>query len=421
MFTTEAHLFYRFGAALVIGMLIGLERERAAETRDIKLFAGVRTFSLLAIAGCVGSMLSDITGSPWPLVAVIAVLGGLMIAAYLHLSGDGSTSEVAAFIAVLCGALCYWQYISLAAAIGVVTTILLSFKGEMHRFAHNISSEDVASTLKFAVITGVVLPILPDRGFGPPPFDVLNPYRIWLMVVFISAISFLGYVLMKVVNMRHGITLTGFLGGLVSSTAVTLSFGRRSREEPQLSPYFAIAITTAWAVMYLRVLVQIGVVNSTLLGVLWLPLLAGALILVAYAAFLFMRHREDGTEEVALVNPFELRPALTFGALYALILLVSSTAQLYFGDTGIFVSSILAGLVDVNAITLSMAELSNQPNGIEIITAAQAVVLAVLSNTIVRSGMVYMIGAPKLRKYMLPSAILAIVVTAAVALWLRAN
>jgi uncharacterized membrane protein (DUF4010 family) len=420
MLTVQADLFYRFGAALLIGILIGVERERAADLREMRLFAGVRTISLIALAGCAGALLSDIMQSPWPLVVVILSIGGLIVAAYMRLSGDGSTSEVAAFIALLCGALCYWQYISLAAAIAVVTTVLLSFKGEMHGFVHRLSTEDIYSTLKFAAITAIILPILPDRSFGPPPFDALNPYRIWLMVVFISAISFMGYVLMKVVNVRHGIALTGLLGGLVSSTAVTLSFGRRSREQSDLSAHFAIAITIAWAIMFLRVLVQIAVINGTLFTILWLPLLAAALVLAGYATFLYMRRKDDSSEEVTIANPFELKPALTFGAIYALTLLISSAAQLYFGNIGLYVSSTFAGLADVNAVTLSMAELSSRPNGVDLYVAAESVVLAVLSNTIVRSIMVFGTGSSSLRRFMLPSVILAIVVTVAVTIWLRA-
>ncbi|MCC6457896.1 MAG: MgtC/SapB family protein [Caldilineaceae bacterium] len=421
MLTVQADLFYRFGAALLIGILIGVERERAADLREMRLFAGVRTISLIALAGCAGALLSDIMQSPWPLVAVIVAIGGLIIAAYMRLSGDGSTSEVAAFIALLCGALCYWQYISLAAAIAVVATVLLSFKGEMHGFVHRLSTEDIYSTLKFAAITAIILPILPDRSFGPPPFDALNPYRIWLMVVFISAISFMGYVLMKLVNVRHGIALTGLLGGLVSSTAVTLSFGRRSREQSDLSAHFAIAITIAWAIMFLRVLVQIAVINGALFAILWLPLFAAALVLAGYAAFLYLRRKDDSSEEVMIANPFELKPALTFGAIYALTLLISSAAQLYFGNVGLYVSSAFAGLADVNAVTLSMAELSSQPNGVGLEIAAESVVLAVLSNTIVRSVMVFSTGSSSLRRFMLPSVILAIVVTVAVTIWLRAT
>lgn len=419
MLTAQADLFIRFGAALVIGILIGMERERAAELRDMKLFAGVRTIALLSLAGCVGGLLSDITNSPWPLVAIILSMGGLGIAAYVSMKSGGSTSEVAAFIAMLCGAICYWEYYSVASAIAVVTTLLLSFKREMHSIAHKLSSEDVYSTLKFAAITAIVLPILPDRSFGPPPFDALNPYKIWLMVVLISAISFLGYVLMKVINVRHGITLTGLLGGLVSSTAVTLSFGRRSKDEPDLSAHFAIAITIAWAIMYLRVLVQVAILNQSLLGILWLPLVFAALVLGAYAAFLYFRQKDDRSQEVTLVNPFELKPALTFGVIYALILLISRTAQVYYGEIGIYVSSALAGSADVNAITLSLAELSSKPEGVALGVAAEAVILAALANTVVRTAMVYVTGASALRRYMLPTAALAFTVTIAIAYWLR--
>lgn len=421
MVTAQADLFYRFGTALVLGILIGMERERAAELRDIKIFAGVRTMALIALIGCVGGLITDITNSPWPLVAVILSIGTMCVAAYAITKGNGSTSEVAAFLAMLCGVLCYFEYYSVAAAIAVVTTGLLSFKREMHNIARNLSSQDLYSTLKFAAITVIILPILPDRSFGPPPFDALNPYKIWLMVVFISAISFLGYILMKLVNVRHGIALTGLLGGLVSSTAVSLSFGRRSKEEPELSPHFAIAITIAWSIMFLRVLVQIAALNMPLLNILWIPLLAGAVVLAAYATIIFMRRKDDNTQEVSLVNPFELRPALTFGAIYAIILLVSRAAQLYFGEIGIYISSIFAGLADVNAITLSMAELSRGESGLSLDVAAEAVILAVLSNTIVRTIMVYTTGSSGLRKYMLPSAILGIAVTLAVAFWLRAT
>jgi uncharacterized membrane protein (DUF4010 family) len=420
MVTAQAELFYRFGAALVIGILIGMERERAAELRDMKLFAGVRTIALLALAGCTGALLSDITASPWPLVAVILAVSSLIVAAYVSTHGGGATSEVAAFIATLCGALCYWQYYSVAAAIAVVVTVLLSFKREMHNIVHYLTTEDVYSALKFAAITVLVLPILPNRSFGPPPFDALNPYKIWLMVVFISAISFLGYVLMKLVNARNGITLTGLLGGLVSSTAVTLSFAQRSKEKNDLSAHFAVAITIAWAIMFLRVLVQIGAINVALLSVLWFSFLVATVALVGYAAFLFLRHKEDNSQEVSLVNPFELRSALTFGAAYALILLISRAAQIYFGEIGIYVSSLLAGLVNVNAVTLSMAELSNQPDGVKLGIAAEAVMLATLSNTVVRCVVVYVSGSSRLRRYMLPSTVLAILITTVATLFLHA-
>jgi uncharacterized membrane protein (DUF4010 family) len=419
MITSQADLFYRFAVALVTGILIGLEREHAAEERETPLFAGVRTFALLALVGCTAALLADILSSPWPFVAVMLAIGGLGVAAYLSLtrSGDyGSTSEVAAFMAFLLGALCYWNYLALAAALAVTTTVLLSLKRAMHSFAHRLSRDDVLASLKFAVISAVVLPVLPNHSFGPPPWDALNPFRIWLMVVFISGISFTGYVLMKVVNVRQGIGLTGFLGGLVSSTAVTLSFGQRSRRV-DLSHSFALAITIAWAMMFLRVLIEVAALNRTLLVLVWPALVAAGVALLGYAALLFFRRAEQPSGEVVLGNPFELRPAVTFGLLYAGILLVSRAAELYLGSFGLYLSSVAAGLADVNAITLSMAELSSRAGGIEPAVAARAVILAVLSNTVAKTLMVIMTGSPRLRWAMAPSAVLGILVTLGVSLW----
>lgn len=204
---SQTDLFYRFGIALVIGLLVGLERERSAgETQD-DLLAGVRTFPLFGLAGCTAALVTDILASPWPFIMIIATLGLLLAGANVVLAWRnkvGLTTEAAALLTILAGALCYWEYLALATAIGVTTTLLLSLKLEMRRFARRISQEDLYATLQFAVISAIVLPVLPDRSFGPPPFDVLNSYRIWLMVVFISGISFLGYVLMKLVDVQDG-------------------------------------------------------------------------------------------------------------------------------------------------------------------------------------------------------------------------
>ncbi len=418
MFSDQAALFYRFGVALFIGILIGLEREHAVEDRDRQLFAGVRTFALIALVGCTSALLSDIIMSPWPLVAATAGIGGLTITAYFVLSrrGDiGGTTEVAAILTFLCGALAYWQYTSLATAIGVTAAVLLSLKWPMHNFAQQLGREDVYATLKFATIAAIILPILPNQSFGPPPFDALNPYRIWLMVVFISGISFAGYVLMKVVNPSHGIGLTGLLGGFVSSTAVTLSFTHRSRENDNLAGPLALAITIAWGIMFVRVMGQLAVLNLALLRAAWLPLTVAAIALVAYCAYLYWRRTGEDGEEVDLANPFSLRPALTFGALYALVLLISRAGEIYFGESGLYVSSILAGLVDVNAITISMAELSGRSGDIEVPTAANAVILAVISNTVAKTVFVMISGSNRLRALIVPSAILGIVATAVAA------
>ena len=407
-------LFYRFGVALFIGILVGLQREVASDgipDRPREMFAGVRTFALMSLAGCTAAFVADLLTLPWAFIGIILPLGALVTAAYIITASRGNvgmTTEVAAIVTILAGALCFWDQIALAVALGVVTTALLSLKLELHGFAARIKREDIVATLKFAIITAIILPVLPNQTFGPPPFDVLNPYKIWLMVVLISGISFLGYVLIKLVGSRHGIGLTGLLGGLVSSTAVTLSFSQRSQKEDHLAKPFALAIIIAWTIMFVRVLVEVTITNLALLWVVWLPSAVAGGAGLAYGAYLYFAPRQGETGDVSVSNPFELGPAITFGLLYGVILLVARAAQFYFGDTGVYLSSILSGLADVDAITLSMAELSNSGN-LELSTAARAIVLATMSNTVVKGGIVLSSGSAALRRALLPGFVLILV------------
>ncbi len=417
-------LLYRFGAALVIGFLVGLQREyahlREEDEGAFELFAGARTFALLGLFGCGAAFLGGVSGEMLVFAALLLVIGAMIGVAYFTQAARGEagmTTETAAALTVVTGALCAWGYIGLAVALGVATTVILAAKLQTRTFARRLSREDVYATLKFAVISAIVLPVLPREGLGPPPFDVLSPYKIWLMVVFISGISFLGYVLIKVVGTRRGVGLTGLLGGLASSTAVTLTFAQRSRTAPSLAKPFALAILLAWIVMFARVLVEVAVINRTLLGVVWLPMTTGAGAALAYCAYLYFSRTGDGDGGPDhFKNPFELGPAISFGLLYAVILVLAHAARMYFGDTGLYLSSVASGLADVDAITLSMAELSKADGGLALRTAARAIVLAVTANTLVKGGIVLSLGAPALRKTLFPGMLLTLAVTLAVGL-----
>jgi len=406
----RTNLFYRFGAALAIGVLVGLQREYAYGGSDEELFAGVRTFGLIGLLGCTAALVASELASPWGFVGVVVPMGALVVVAHFigawRYEGTGLTTEITTLLTILAGALCYWDYLALAAAIAVVTTVLLSLKPEMHAFAQRITREGVYATLKFAVVTVIVLPVLPNQTYGWPPLDVLNPYEIWLMVVLISGISFLGYVLIKLVGPRQGISLTGLLGGLISSTPVTLSFAERSREEAELAKPFALAITVAWAMTYLRVMVEVATLNASLLSKLWPPLLASAVIGLAYSAYLYLQQRTDEEGEIFYSNPFELGTALKFGFLYAVVLLLSKAAQVYVGDTGVYLSSAISGLPDADAVTLSMAQLSRGGGGLDVTTAARAVVLGVMANTAAKGAIVLGGGASGLRRAILPGFVL---------------
>ncbi|HET90871.1 MAG TPA: MgtC/SapB family protein [Chloroflexi bacterium] len=415
---TQVSLFYRFGAALVIGVLVGLEREYAYGGPDREIFAGARTFALMGLIGCTSAMIADVLDSPWMLAVAFSLVGLLLAVAHAIDAWRGKvglTTEMSAMLTVLAGALCYWEYLPLAAALAVGTTVLLSLKFETERFVQLITRQDVYATLKFAVITAIVLPVLPNQGYGWPPLDVLNPHKIWLMVVFISGISFLGYVLVKVVGPRQGIGLTGLLGGLVSSTAVTLSFSERSQREKGLAKPFALAITVAWTMMFPRVIVEVAALNPRLLRILWGPMVASGLVGLAYCVYLYFSQRTNREGGLTVSNPFELGPAVKFGLLYAIILLFAKAAQVYLGQTGVYLSSIIGGLADVDAMTLSLAEFSSIAGGLDAGTAARAIMLAAMSNTAAKGGIVLSSGSPALRRALWPGFALILVVGIGVA------
>jgi uncharacterized membrane protein (DUF4010 family) len=410
-------LLYRFGAALLIGLLVGLQREYAhlQETQDEKTFGGTRTFALLGLLGCTAAFLADQMQSALVFVIIAAIIGGLIMISYVATTRQGSigmTTEAAAVVTLLAGAICFLGEPAVAAALGVAMTVLLALKLQTRMLVRNITQSDVYATLTFAVITLIILPVLPSRSYGPPPFDVLVPYKIWLMVVFISGISFLGYLLIKVVGARRGVGLTGLLGGLASSTAVTLSFAQRSRDITGLERPFAMAILLAWSVMFVRIMVEVAVINTALFRIVWMPMTAALVVSAAYCVYLY-RVQSTGKQEEQdrYKNPFELGPALTFGLIYAVILLAANTARLYMGNAGIYLSSIASGLADVDAITLSLAELSRETRDLDLHTAARGIVLAAVSNTLVKGGIVLGMGSVMLRKVILPG-LLATLATA---------
>lgn len=404
-----SELFMRFGVATAIGFIVGLQREFAHKGKGEEIFAGERTLALMGIVGCSAAFIADITNSLTAFFAIILLVGAFISAGYFVSAWRGNmglTTEVAALIVILTGAIVYWGYFEVAVAIGVTTTILLSIKLETDTLIQRITREDIDAKLKFAVISAIVLPILPNTGLGEPPFDVLNPYRIWLMVVFISGISFLGYILMKALGTKQGIGITGFLGGLASSTAVTISFSERSQRDNALAKPLALAIIVAWTMMFTRVLIEVAALNMSLFEIVWIPLVAAGAVGLTYSIYLFISQKSVEESEITLSNPFEIGPAVKFGLLFALILLVSRTAQLYLGDVGIYASSILSGLADVDAITLSMAQLSRGTDGLATSTASQAIVLATMSNTVVKGGIVLASGSRPLRKALLPGFVL---------------
>lgn len=400
----DPNLALRFAVAIALGMLLGLERERAKGQEG---GAGVRTFALIALAGAVAGYVEEILGLDWLALCTFVAVAALVIGQYLvsALRGNlGFTTEVSALLAFLLGLLCARGHLQLAAWVAVAMALLLALKEWLHRLARRVDSADVEATLKFAIVTLIILPLVPDQSYGPEPLNVLNPYKVWLMVVLISGLNFASYLLIKVIGAEHGIGIAGLLGGLVSSTAVTLGFSQRSRQEGEDASALALGILLAWTVMFFRVIIMSWLVNAAL-G-MRLALAMGLLCVVSLGACWWLRRirktQERGKVEAG-ANPFELDEAVKFGLLFGVVVFIAKAAQVYLGDAGLYLAAAIAGLTDVDAITLAMADLAktDQQN---LDVATRAILIAALANTVVKSGMAMGMGSAELRRLVRPIA-----------------
>lgn len=399
--TSTLEPWWRFAAALFIGALIGLEREFVQQRTEDPEFAGIRTFSLIALLGAVAAHLSQRFGL-WPFVAVYLGLALLVWASYLGSiyrdEGEGITTEVVALLVPLLGAMVVWDEFELAAALAVVVALWLALKPRLHGIARRMSTADLRATLEFLLITIVVLPILPDRSFGP--YEVVNPFQIWLLVVLVSGIGFFGYVLMKVLGTEQGVGIIGVLGGLVSSTATTVSFASRSKVSPGLWPLLLRGILLSSSIMFPRILVEVGVVYRPLLGIVG-PIIA--VMFIGSLGTVFYLWRGDHTldepdsEEVGLTNPLRIQTAVGFALVFTLVLVAVRAANEFFGSAGVYIASALTGIADVDAITLSASELASLGQ-IEPRVAAMSVTLAALVNTASKAVMALSLGAHEMRR-----------------------
>lgn len=414
-----------FLIALLIGALVGIEREKSKATHPEQSFAGLRTFMLFALVGALGALISRHLLSPWPFIAALLAVSGIIIAGYLQENRSsresvGLTTEVAALTVTLLGAATIFGYTSLAVALGIATSAVLAYKQPMHAFVAKLGREDIYAALKLLIATFIVLPFLPDAPVDP--WQALNPYKLWLLVIFISGLSLAGYIAVRWLGDTHGTLLTGLAGGLASSTAVTLAFARRSIEDgkPRTDSLLAAGILLSWTVMFIRVLIEVAIVNSALLPGLIVPYAVMTLAALASAGVVCAKtaagklSTTDPAGEMEIRNPFSLTSAIKFGAFFALVLLLVKLTQTYYPATGIYAVAALVGLSDVDALTLSMAEYAQKGGDAD--TAVNAIVIATLSNTVVKCAFTAVLGSATLRKkIMVATAIIVLAGLMAVA------
>lgn len=386
-----------FLAAAGFGAVIGLERQ--AGKHDQGALFGARTFALYGLWGAAAGFVGDRYGTA-AFVIMAAGFLALVVAAYVITANRdndyGTTTEAAALAAFLTGLLAWSELLVAALAVSVGTAALLRSKEPLHTLTERFSDEDVRAVVQFAVITALVLPLVPDVDLGP--YGAFNPHEIWLMVVLISAIGLAGYIALRLLGTR-GLVLTGLLGGLVSSTAVTFGYSRMARGEETLAAGLAVGVLGASVVMYPRVLVEAALVAPEMASLLVVPLLSltGLVLTVALVIWLGPGRRTEASPDLELKNPLTLRVALGFGLLYAGITFFAAFLLNQVSEASIQIVGAVSGLNDVDAITLATANLVR--DGLDPTIGAKTVMLAVSVNTITKAGLAWVIGNSPYRRF----------------------
>jgi uncharacterized membrane protein (DUF4010 family) len=403
-FPQELHISLQFMTSLAIGLLLGLERQHNPLAK-----AGLRTCALVALFGTVCGLLAQTLASPWIVAAGLALSGAMIIAAYavetLPEGESGTTTVVAVLLCYAFGAMVWYGHTQHAVGLAIATTVLLHFKTELHGFSERLAPGDITSMLQFAVLTFIVLPLLPNHGFGP--YQVLNPYHLWLMVVLISGVSLAGYLALRLAGAKRSLALIGALGGLVSSTATTLVYARQSATRPEMTALAAAVIVIANLTVLLRLAV-IGAIAAPDALARLLPVLA---LGVAFGMLPVRRlsRAAVGREGVSLPeteNPTQLRVAAAFGVVYAGILFGAAWLSQVWGSKGLYAMAAVSGIADVDAISLSSLQLFNTGR-IEASTAVTAIVVAYVSNIVFKFAIALTAGSAALARRCAPAFLAA--------------
>ncbi|HMV59795.1 MAG TPA: MgtC/SapB family protein [Agitococcus sp.] len=379
--------------AFGLGLLVGLQREKAESA-----LAGIRTFPLISLMGAMTGLVAQHFGG-WILASGFITLAIVILSAKFALFKSnqdlGITTEVAALLMYIVGAYLTFGDATIAIVVGALTAVLLQMKDVLHDFVRKMGERDILAIMRFVAIALVILPILPNQNYGP--FHVLNPYDIWRMVVLIVAISLMGYAAYKVFKDKAGTLLAGILGGLISSTATTVSYARNTKTLPETSSLAALAIMLASTVSVIRVTLAFMVVSPSATSVIAPPLLTlFAIMVVICVALYFSRSGETHTMPEP-DNPAELTSAIVFGLLYGGIIFAVAAAKEMFGQQSLYLIAMISGLTDVDAITLSTGRLV-EGQRLEAHTGWQLVMIAIMANLVFKWGAVAVLGNKVLLK-----------------------
>lgn len=404
----DYHLFKVLGISLGLGLLVGMQREF-----DDHKMAGIRTFTLVTLFGSVMALVAQHFEEGLVVAAGALCLAMLMAVVNVFKQKKkpdpdiGQTTEVAFLLMYGLGAYVVFGSLSLAVVLGGLIAILLHLKSTLGEFVDNLEEKDVKAIMQFTAISLVILPVLPDSSFGP--YNVINLRDIWLMVVLIVGLGLAGYILYKFLGKNAGTLANGILGGLISSTATTVTFAKRAKDFPKSSQLAAFIILAASAVAIIRVIIEVAVVTPGNLHVISPPLIAELVFMIILCLVLYYHNRGDNVSEMQDPdNPAQLKSALIFGGLYAVILLAVAVAKDYFGQSGLYIVSIISGLTDMDAITLSLSNSLNRGE-LDAQLTWRLIMVAALSNLVFKAGMASVLGSSKLAKVVWVMFALAII------------
>ena len=383
----------RFLVAIALGFLVGLERESRGSSLPAKLTAGVRTYTLISLFGFGCAWLYRLN-IEFIIPIGIVVIGGMILASYIAKQKSGAigwTSEIAGLLIFIVGVLSLLADIWIPMALGIITTLLLSEKSELEQFIEKLDKSEFLAVVKFLIVTIIILPALPDKSYTR--FE-LNPYKIWQIVILVSSIGFVGYFLMKKFGDKVGIWLSGLLGGIVSSTAVSIAMGNIAKKNVLIAKRALQATILASSVMYLRILVIIYLLNAAIAYEIWWKLFALFFVGIIFAATTRDNNPETTTESISTIqNPFEIKPAIIFAFLFVLLSITTIWVKQLFGGEGVLVLSAIVGVTDIDPFILSI--INKQLSVGSIIVSA--IIISMMSNTIIK-GIYFGFLAKGLRK-----------------------
>lgn len=399
--------------ALGLGLLVGLQREWTSHV------AGIRTFALVTVYGALMGMLIDPVGPLFAVFGLVAVAAVLVIGALIRSRGrrgrSGLTTHVAALIMYSVGVAIALDQQTLAVIVGGGVAVLLQWKRRLHVFVDRIGEQDIRAIFQLVLISLVVLPVLPNRAFGP--YGVINPYEIWLMVVLICGISVSSYLVYRFFGSRAGTVVGGILGGLISSTATTVSYSRHTKNMPETAGVASLVIMIASSIVFGRVIVEIAIVAPEILQQLVPPLVAMMALMIVISLVLYLLHRKEELQVPLEEDPSDLKTALLFGLLYAVVLLAVAIAKEQYGDRSLYIVAALSGLTDMDAITLSTAQLIKAER-LTIDTGWRMILVGSMSNLVFKACAVALLGHRQLLRRILLAFSLALAGGAAIlVLW----